>query len=182
MGRKVMPTQTSKDISPQVVHIQTESASSSELLDIKTINVQAGSDLHLTLLATPVGLHMVVGEDRKDILAYGRAVWNAAQMQARRSGDVKEVDSATKLLRLKTALRKLLPTAEFRSKIIRPVAGKEHQNYVIELHLPVPVDSGTKPEEALEKYFDTVERQRGKTASSKCTKPVTSQKDLPTLR
>jgi hypothetical protein len=37
-----------------------------------------GSDYHLTLLMAPFHLNLVVGEDRKSLLAYARKVWGAA--------------------------------------------------------------------------------------------------------
>lgn len=37
-----------------------------------------GSPYHLTLLMAPHGLNLVVGDDRKALLAYGSDVWRAA--------------------------------------------------------------------------------------------------------
>lgn len=38
-----------------------------------------GDDLHLTLLMTPHGLNLVTGQDRQQLLAYGRAAFEAGK-------------------------------------------------------------------------------------------------------
>lgn len=48
----------------------------------KALKIEPGSDIHLSLLMAPHSLNLVVGEDRKALLAWGRDVWNAAQRAA----------------------------------------------------------------------------------------------------
>ena len=51
-----------------------------------TTKLQPGDDKHLTLLMAPFNLNFFVGQDREDLLAFGRAVWAAAlQSQANQS-------------------------------------------------------------------------------------------------
>lgn len=42
------------------------------------VKMTPGDELHLTLLMAPWHLNLVVGEDREHLLAYARAVWDAA--------------------------------------------------------------------------------------------------------
>lgn len=43
------------------------------------IKMQAGDDLHLTMLMASHGLNFVTGKDREQLLAWGRDVWQAAR-------------------------------------------------------------------------------------------------------
>lgn len=43
-----------------------------------TTKMTPGDDKHLTLLMARFNLNFFVGKDREDLLAYGRAVWDAA--------------------------------------------------------------------------------------------------------
>lgn len=46
------------------------------------IVMQPGDDLHLTLLMAQHGLNFFTGQDRQQLLAWGRAVWQAASAPA----------------------------------------------------------------------------------------------------
>lgn len=48
----------------------------------KPEKMKPGDDLHLCLLAVPMNWHMLTGKDYQDMLAFGRAVWNAATEHA----------------------------------------------------------------------------------------------------
>ena len=53
-----------------------------------TTKLQPGDDKHLTLLMAPFNLNFFVGQDREDLLAYGRSVWAAAvQSQAEQNSE-----------------------------------------------------------------------------------------------
>lgn len=45
---------------------------------IEPKKVEQGSDFHFSLLMATYGLNFVTGQDRKDLLAWGRDIWNAA--------------------------------------------------------------------------------------------------------
>jgi hypothetical protein len=47
-----------------------------------TKKMTAGDDLHLCLLGVPMHWHMLTGKDYQDMIAFGRAVWNAATEHA----------------------------------------------------------------------------------------------------
>ena len=47
----------------------------------KATKIEAGSDMHLTLLGAPMHWNLLTGQDRADMLAFGRAVWQASRTQ-----------------------------------------------------------------------------------------------------
>lgn len=49
------------------------------MLEKQPLKTTPGDDLHLTLLMAPYGLNNVTGGTRKDLLAYGKAAFDAGQ-------------------------------------------------------------------------------------------------------
>lgn len=57
---------------------QPEQPTAAQTQERAPTKIEPGSEVHLTLLMAPHGLNLVVGEDRKALLAYARDVWAAA--------------------------------------------------------------------------------------------------------